>query len=54
MPVITPMIKINAVKNWGGEYNIYLKAIFKKLYITIKLVGNNFDEAQRASFEYQV
>jgi threonine dehydratase len=40
MPVVTPNQKIQKVKKFGGEY------------ITIKLIGNTFDEANTAAQEY--
>lgn len=40
MPVTTPNQKVEAVKRFGGQY------------VTVILVGDTFDEAQSAAFEY--
>lgn len=40
MPAISPAQKVNRVKMFGGEY------------VTVHLIGNNFDEAVAASQEY--
>lgn len=40
MPVITPNQKVEAVKRFGSQY------------VTVILVGDTFDEAQSAAFEY--
>jgi len=40
MPVATPLIKVNAVRNFGGAYT------------EIVLIGSSYDEAYKASMEY--
>lgn len=40
MPVVTPLQKINKVKNFGGEF------------VEIKLIGANYDESSKAAKEF--